>query len=173
MPVRKATPEDFDAILDMCAEFWKHTQFREPFERDHTIKMVQLCYDFGLLAVAEDDEICGFVAAVKSPLLASTAAFMATELAWYVKPQKRGNIYGIQLIKLLESLCIEQEVAYLNLAFMETSMPVKVKKLYESLGYTLQETAYTKVLTGNGDNLRHNSGIDRCWNGRSINSIRS
>ena len=157
MPVRLATEDDFDAILDMCAEFWQHTQFSEPFDRDHTLNMVEMSYDHGLLCVAEDDEISGFIAAIKSPLLGSAEAWMATELAWYVKPEKRGTLHGIQLIELLEHLCEQDRVKYLNMAFMETSMPEKVKKLYQSLGYALQETVYTKVIYG-GNNRHSNSG---------------
>ena len=151
--IRKATPQDFDVILDMASEFWRHTQFDEPFDREHTLNVVQLCYDQDLLIVAEDDGICGFIAAIKTPLLCSSLSKAATELAWYVTPKKRGTLHGIRLIEDLESLCIEQEVKYLSMAFMETSMPEKVKKLYESLGYTLQETLYTKRLI-------HGSTID-------------
>lgn len=156
--IRKATPEDFEAILDMAQEFWVHTQFDEPFERDHTLNMVNMCYDHDLLLVAEDDGICGFIAAIKGPLLGSSKAFCATEVAWFVIPEKRGRIHGIRLIQSLERLCIEQEVKYLSMAFMETSMPDKVKHLYESLGYTLQETLYTKRLIDGSNHNRSYSG---------------
>jgi L-amino acid N-acyltransferase YncA len=152
MPVREAMPKDFDSILDMCEVFWKHTQFDEPLDREHTRNMVQMSYDHELLIVAEDEGIIeGFMAAIKSPLLGTPAALAATELAWWINPDSRGRMYGVQLLQLLERLCIEQDVKYLNLAFMETSMPDKVKHLYKSLGYKLQETLYTKVLYGSGN----------------------
>ena len=161
--IREARRSDFDAILDMAESFWGHTQFDEPFDRDHTEVMVKMSYDNDLLCVSEDKSgITGFIAAVKSPLIGSPRALMATELAWYVKPENRGTMHGVQLIKLLESLCIEQEVKYLSMAFMETSMPAKIKKLYESLGYVLQETVYTKVLHGSNN---RNSG---CGSGSSV-----
>ena len=145
--IREATESDFDAILDMCAVFWVDTQFTEPFDRDHTRKMVQMSLDHGLLIVATDsDQIIGFMAAIKSPLLGSQAAWMATELAWYVTPENRGKMAGVDMVLLLERLCKLQEVKYLNMAFMETSMPEKVKSMYQKLGYQLQETIYTKVL---------------------------
>lgn len=149
--IREATPEDFDYILDMCEIFWDHTQFRESFDREHTRNMVQLSYDHGLLIVADDDGVCGFMAAIKSPLLGSSMAWMATELAWWVNPDKRGKMYGVGLVSTLERLCKQQEVKYLNLAYMQTSMPETVRKLYEHLGYELQETVYTKVLYGSSD----------------------
>lgn len=149
--IREATPEDFPAILDMCETFWAHTQFDEPFERDHTLKMVQMAYDHELLIVVDDGGVCGFMAAIKSYLLGSTQAKTATELAWWVNPEKRGKMYGVGLVSTLERLCKQQEVKYLNLAYMQTSMPETVRKLYEHLGYELQETVYTKVLYGSSD----------------------
>lgn len=149
--IREATPKDFDAILDMCEVFWGYTQFSESFNRQHTKQMVEMSWDHELLIVVDDGGVCGFMAAIKSPLLGSPDAWMATELAWWVNPEKRGKMYGVELISTLERLCIEQEVKYLNLAYMQTSMPDRVQKMYEHLGYELQETLYTKVLYG-GDN---------------------
>ncbi len=155
--IRKATIEDFDAILDMCSEFWGHTQFSEPFDREHTRSMVQMSHDHELLLVIDDDGINGFIAAIKSHLLGSSSAMMATELAWWVNPEKRGKMSGVGLVSTLERLCIEQEVKYLNLAYMQSSMPKQVRSMYERMGYALQETLYTKVLNG-GDNISGNSG---------------
>ena len=149
--IREADPQDFEAILDMCEIFWTHTQSTEPFERDHVIKMIEMSYDHELLIVVDDGGVCGFMAAIKSYLLGSTKAKTATELAWWVNPEKRGKMYGVGLVSTLERLCIEQEVKYLNLAYMQTSMPEQVRKLYEHLGYELQETLYTKVLYGSSD----------------------
>lgn len=158
--IREANVNDFDSILDMCESFWGDTQFTESFDREHTRAMVSMSYDHGLLIVADDGEVFGFMAAVKSPLLGSPDAWMATELAWYVKPKKRGKLVGVGLVKSIESLCIAQEVKYLNLAYMQTSMPDRVKVLYEKLGYQLQETIYTKVLI---DGSNNNSGSNgRC-----------
>lgn len=156
--IRQAEEKDFDAILDMCEEFWGHTQFVEDFDRSHTLDMVALSCSHGLLVVADDGEIFGFMAAIKSPLLGSRQAWMATELAWYVKPEKRGKLVGVQLVSALERLCIKQEVKYLNLAYMQTSMPETVRKLYERMGYELQETLYTKVLIDGSSNGSSGSG---------------
>lgn len=156
--IRLAKIEDFDAILDMSAEFWCHTQFSEPFDREHTLNMVKMSYDHGLLVVVDDNGVCGFLAAIKSPLLGSSRAWMATELAWYVKPENRGKLVGVELVKLFERLCVSQEVKYVNMAFMETSMPERVRRLYEIMGYKLQETVYTKVLTNGGNHGDSNNG---------------
>jgi GNAT superfamily N-acetyltransferase len=145
--IRNSTPEDFDAIMDMSAEFWKMTNFDEPFDKDHTRVMVELCYDHGLQAVVEiDGKVCGFISAVSSFVLGSPKAKVASEIGFWLNPDVRGNMIAPDLIRYLERLCAEQGVKYLSLVFMESSMPEKVKSLYESLGYKLQETVYMKVL---------------------------
>jgi hypothetical protein len=154
--IRSATLEDFPAIIEMVREFWKHTQFTEDFDADHTHDMLMLSYDHGLLAVCDDGEVYGFISAIKSYLVCSRQAMNATELGWWVNPEKRGKMDGVGLIRFLESLCISQDVKYLSMAFMETSMPARIARLYESLGYALQETLYTKVLHGSS-NSRCNS----------------
>jgi len=150
--IRLAEEKDFDCILDMAEIFWGHTQFSEPYDREHFLNMILIAYDHGLLIVADDGEICGFIAALKTPLICSKESFMATELAWWVNPEKRGKMYGVQLISALERLCIEQEVKYLNMVYMETSMPERVRDIYLSLNYSLQETTFTKVLYGSDRN---------------------
>lgn len=154
--IREATEADFPAIIEMSREFWNHTQFTEEFDPEHTLEMVRLSHSQGLMCVCDDGEVYGFIAAIKSYLLASRKATAATELAWWVNPKKRGKMEGVGLIRSLESLCIAQDVKYLSMAYMETSMPARVARLYESLGYKLQEALYTKVLY-----VSNNSGRDR------------
>ena len=145
--IRQATNEDILDILLMAKEFWQVAPFAEEFCPNQTQKMIELSLSHGLLAVAEDkDEVCGFISAIKGPLLCSTQSLIATELAWFVKPKKRGKLHGIELLKFLERLCIEQDVKYLIMLYMEESMPEQVKRMYLEMGYTLQESSYRKVL---------------------------
>lgn len=143
--IRSATPDDFDQILNLSADFWLHTQFDESFERDHTRLYVQMAFDHQLLAVVEiSGEVVGFCAAIKSPLLGSSSAVMATELAWYLDPGHRGGKNGVALLLHMEQLAKSQGVKYWNMLYMESSMPESVKRLYERLGYKKQEAIFTK-----------------------------
>ncbi|WP_020208285.1 GNAT family N-acetyltransferase [Gilvimarinus chinensis] len=145
--IRNAKPEDFGAILRLSESFWQHTQFEEPFEPEHTRLYVQMAHDHGLLAVVEiSGEVVGFCAAIRSPLMGSTKAQVATELAWYVSPAHRGGRNGVALLKHMEQLAKAQGVKYWTMLYMESSMPDTVRKMYERLGYSKAETSYTKVL---------------------------
>jgi len=144
--IRTATEQDFEQILDMSARFWLETQFDEPFERDHTLNMVNMAFDHGLLAVVEIEGRCvGFCAAIKSFILGSTKAMCATELAWFVYPEHRGGKNGVALLQFMEGLVKEQGIKYWTMITMVSSMPEQVGRMYEKLGYVRSETCYTKV----------------------------
>jgi GNAT superfamily N-acetyltransferase len=146
--IRKAFESDFDSIVELSREFWKHTMFEEPFEEEHTLKMVEMAREHGLLAVLEvDGSVEGFAAGVSSFLLASTQAKCGTELAWYLSPDHRGGKNGVALLQFMEQLAKEQGIKYWNMASMQSSMPDYVNRLYEKMGYTHSETTYTKVLS--------------------------
>lgn len=144
--IRIAYIGDFDRILDLCGEFWNHTMYSEPFSREHTLSMVEMAFEHGLLAVLDVDGVVGFIAGIKSPLLASDHAFMGTELAWWVDEKHRKGSNGIKLMKFMEGLAKEQGIKYWNMVSMQSSMPDKVNKIYERMGYTHSETAYSKVI---------------------------
>lgn len=145
--IRSATVDDFDAILDLSAEFWQHTQFEEPFDREHTCVMVKMAYDHGLLCVLEiNDKVVGFCAGIKSFLLGSKAAKTGTELAWWVDPENRGGRNGVKLLEFMEDMAKMAGVKYWNMVSMQSSMPDVINRMYERMGYSLEETTWTKVL---------------------------
>lgn len=145
--IRSATIDDFDEILDLCEEFWTHTQFVEVFDREHTRLMVKMAYDHGLLCVLEiQDKIVGFCAGIKSFLLGSREAQTGTELAWWVDPDNRGGRNGIKLLEFMEDLAKMAGVKYWNMVSMQSSMPDTINRLYDKMGYSLEETTWTKVL---------------------------
>lgn len=146
--IREAQVSDFPAIVDLSREFWAHTMFEEPFDPEHTQKMVDLAYDHNLLAVLEVDyQVVGFVAGISSFLLGSTQAKCGTELAWWVSPAHRGGRNGIALLNFIEQLAAKNGIKYWTMVSMESSMPEKVGRMYEKMGYSKSETSYTKVLT--------------------------
>lgn len=145
--IRKAELKDFDDILDLSEDFWGHTQFQESFERAHTINMVNMAYEHGLLAVLEiEKRVVGFAAGVKSPSMGSSKAIVGTELAWWVSPANRGGGAGVKLLRFMEGLAKKEGVKYWNMISMQTSMPDKINSMYEKMGYKLAETTYTKVI---------------------------
>ena len=145
--IRLANKEDFGEILRLSEEFWSHTQFDEPFEADHTLKMVKYSYDQEFLAVYEiDGQIIGFASGIYNQLMGSSKVLCGTEVAWWISPGHRSAGNGVRLLKFMENRAKELGIKYWNMVAMQSSMPDQVKKMYEKMGYTLQESTYTKVL---------------------------
>lgn len=159
--IRCANESDFDEILMMSAEFWKHTQFSEAFEAEHTKNMVQMAFDHGLLAVVEiNNNVVGFCAGIKSFILGSTKAMCATELAWWIDPDHRQGKNGVALLQFMEGLVQEQGIKYWTMVSMQSSMPEQVNRMYERMGYVHSETCYTKVFDyGSSDSRRYSGRI--------------
>lgn len=144
--IRLATEDDFEQILDHCAEFWLHTQYSEPFNREHCKIMVEYTHNSGSLAVIDiNGEIVGFSAAVYSPIIGANV-LCGTEIAWWVDPEHRKGRNGIALLQFMEQLAKDKGVKYWNMVAMMSSMPDEVCGLYERMGYLKSEISYTKVI---------------------------
>lgn len=147
MIVRDANEEDYPDILRLSEAFWEHTVYEEPFEEEQCLAMIEACYAAGLLAVVESSkEIFGFVAGIKSPLLASSLANIGVEVAWYIEPHERSAGSGRRLLKYIETKAKEQGIKYWNMVSMQSSMPEKANKVYKKSGYQLVEQSFMKVL---------------------------
>jgi len=84
----------------------------------------------------------GFVAGMVTPFIFGSDP-LATEIAWWVEPDKRSSGIGAELHKALEYWA--KNVA--NCKFMSmASLDKTVEKYYKKNGYKLYERAYMKVL---------------------------
>ena len=145
--IRQATENDFDAIAEMAKDFWRHTVYDDPFCKESTIELLNLCLSHELLFVAESKgKVVGFVAGVLSPLLANKRVIMGQELAWWVEPEHRNGKAGIGLLKAIEKKAKEVGAKYWNMAFMYSSMPEKIEGMYKKMGYKKTESFYTRAL---------------------------
>lgn len=145
--VRDGNTEDLPAVVEMAREFWKHTRYDEAFDADYVEYMTGLALDHGLLAVLEVDGVVeGFIAGLKSPLLACHAVLGGTEIAYWINPAARKGRSGIALIKHIEGMAKAQGVKYWNMIAMESSMPEMVARIYGALGYEKSETSFTRIL---------------------------
>ncbi len=145
--IREAEDRDIDKILDMAHEFWGHTAYPEEFDREHTKTMVELSINQKLTAVLElEGEVQGFVAGIMSHLMGSRKAMIGTELAWWINPDYRKGLHGIDLMVFIEDMARNAGVKYWNMIAMESSAPEVAKKIYSRAGYQVVETTYSKRL---------------------------
>lgn len=145
--VRDGNKDDLPAVVEMAREFWQHTMYNEPFDADYVEFMASMAVDHGLLAILELDGVTeGFVAGLKSPLLACADVLSGTEIAWWVNPSARKGRNGIALMQHIEQMAKAQGIKYWNMIVMESCQPEVGAAIYERLGYKKSETSYTRVL---------------------------
>ena len=145
--IRAASKDDISRIVEMSQEFWGYTIYKdEEFQPNFVEDMVQRCIDDKLCIVYEENRVEGFICGVAGPLLANEDVLTATELAWWVSEKYRNSGAGLALIREFEKQAREIGVKYLNMAYMESSMPSAISRIYKSMGYQANETLYTKVM---------------------------
>lgn len=145
--IRLGISQDVPVILGMSANFWQCTIYNDPFCPDTVSDMINHCINSKMMAVLEvDGSVVGFACGVVGLLLGNRNVKTGTELAWWVEPDHRGGSGGIKLLAYMEKLAKEEGIKYWNMVFMASSMPEKIKGIYEKLGYQINEVVYTKVL---------------------------
>lgn len=145
--IRSATKNDIPACVEMAREFWQYMPYDEEYEAERTTEMFELALSYNLLLVFDKDgKAEGFIAGVMGPLLASTKAQMAIELAYWINPAHRG--VGVQLLRSFEKAAKEQGAKYCSMMAMEGSNPEIAERIYTKLGYAKTETSYTKIIGG-------------------------
>lgn len=145
--VRDGNKDDLPAVVEMARAFWRHTRYDDAFDADYVEFMAAMAIEHGLLAILELDGVAeGFVAGLKSPLLACADVLSGTEIAWWVNPSARKGRNDIALMQHIEQMAKAQGVKYWNMIVMESCQPEVGAAIYESLGYTKSETSYTRVL---------------------------
>lgn len=68
----------------------------------------------------------------------------AAEMFWYVHRDHRSHISGARLFFEFEKWAIGRGARRITVTHLEASMPQKLKKFYESHGYSMVETNYLK-----------------------------
>lgn len=97
----------------------------------------------GVIFLLEDDGIKGFLGGIKY-LDINTGDLTATECFWYVGKARRGG--GITLLRGFEEWAKGEGCKRVMMVHLMDSMPDKLKRLYESRGYTAAEVHYMKEI---------------------------
>lgn len=98
--LRRASLEDLDTIIAMTADFFKESRWGSAYQYSGERWGIHMayCQSYGFLWVKEDaGEVIAYMAGVVGPMMFSEAQ-VATELALYVRPDKRTGRTAIGLI---------------------------------------------------------------------------
>lgn len=138
--LRIATLDDVDAIEKMAAMFVQATGYSKyAHGKDITNLIVHLITDKDsiVLVYEEDGMIAGTLG--KFPF---GPYIVASEIAWWVNPNKRKSTLGTELLDAFEYWAKTIGADMIHMVSLDDS----VGKVYEKKGYTLFERAYMKEL---------------------------
>lgn len=139
--MRIAELEDSLVILEMAEKFIAATEYSHWFDRATVSDLIT-----SFINSPRDERIIilddfGFIAgqATKFPF---GPELMASEVAWWIDPEARGENKGRKLMEAFEYWA--KNVAKCKFISM-TSLDKNVEKIYKNKGYKLYERAYMKV----------------------------
>lgn len=106
---------------------------------DHSLSVP----DIEIFFLEVDGSVVGMlVGAISQPLFSDDR--MATELAWYITPEKRGGREAFHLINAYEEWAESQDCSYVTMVDIDTLN--SLEKVYTKKGYTLTEKTYVKEI---------------------------
>ena len=145
--IRRYQNEDYDSIAGLIKEFYEASMNHYNIMQDSDKKLRDICEACGSTSfvLSVDGQIVGLIAGiVGSSHLSDQPVYQ--ELVWYVSEKHRR--YGIRLLNHLEAWCYLHGIKQIVMARMSNSMPEKISKLYEAMGYKEFEIHYIKTLEG-------------------------
>lgn len=142
--LRLATPEDFVGVTDLAMEFSSTTPYNVAPLREKIEELVGTYLSSPsavvLLLMANDAPVGLLIGVVNEFLL--TRDLMASEIAWYVRPQARGH--GHHLRKAFEYWAKNiHNVRFIHMSSLDTPA---VNKYLKRQGYAPTEKAFVKDL---------------------------
>jgi len=148
MKIVQATVEDIPRIMECARLFTRELPdctLNEMHYASQWTRFLEEGYGVIFLMVDEADYVAGGIGGICNPDLI-TGLKEAVELFWYVKPEHRGCMDSVRMLKRFETWASQQGCCHVSMIHMESSMPVKLKQFYGHRGYSLLETVYRKSL---------------------------
>lgn len=136
-----ATIEDFDEIKGMAMQFMSKTGYTEYSDEETISQLIS-----NILAGKQNEMIIllkpgvGFIAGMSSPFVFGPH-LIASEIAWWINEDSRGNGDGNDLIDAFEYWA--KNVAGCTMVSL-SGLDDDIGKYYEKKGYKLYERAYMK-----------------------------
>lgn len=143
--IRLANQEDVDTIVSLGFDFWVTTDYYKsgiPYSFDKCKNLASILVDTGVAVVAGDS---GFLLMVVAPHPFSANFTVASEIAFYLKPESRGGLTAVKMIKLAEKAAKDMGVNQFAMFSLSTS-PKGISSLYERLGLLPSETTFSKMI---------------------------
>lgn len=147
MLIRQATVEDLPRLSACATEFYSSSKFLKTFDLGKFVAMWAALLQNGtgvIFVIEESGELVGTIGGVAYPE-AYSSELIAQEFFWWINRESRGR--GIRLYKEFEDWARERGCSQIRMGHLLDSMPEKVAKFYERMGFVAVEVNFCKTLT--------------------------
>lgn len=143
MIVRRCKTDDFPQIEVLIEEFMQEAlkDFGAKIEKQALNKLMQELYLSSLVLENGNGNVIGILAGkIITEPTGNSKIFQ--EVVWYVAKAHRK--YGLLLIRAMENRLKNEGISAMIMVHISNSMPEKVARLYERMGYKHMECHYLK-----------------------------
>ena len=145
--IRPATTDDLPRLMELANLMHAESRFQAialvPAKLEATLR---LCMDHGCALVAERDGVIvgGFIGVAVEYFFSRER--MASDLALFVEPNKRGGFIAAGLIRAFKAWAARQGVKHIEIGVSTGVHPEQTGALFEKLGLKRQGALYTGEL---------------------------
>lgn len=148
MRVELLHPDDIEKCLPAAEKFHNIYDPGVPFSPGAFQRFWQKAYSGhnGFIIALWDDtrNVVGGIGGIVTNFVTSDVN-TCVEMFWWVNPEHRGR-WGMKLLKYFEEMARAAGCARIAMAYMDNSMPDRMKKLYDVMGYRPYEHHVIKNL---------------------------
>jgi len=144
--IRQATPGDLPRLATCAQEFYASSKHLTNFKLERFVNFWTSIIQEGIGVVfvfEKDGELQGALGGMRSADLYSGTSY-SQELFWFVRECYRGA--GLQLYRAFEKWSREQGCNEIRMIHLSDSMPERLARVYNYLGFEIIETHYSKTL---------------------------
>lgn len=147
--IRAATEADIVGLLPMGKRFFEASGYSEllAFDSDSVAQTLRNLIESeqGSLLIAENESgPIGFLGALIYPFYFNFDHLTGQEVFWWVDKEHRKTGAGLALLELTEAWAKSNGAKSFSMVALQGSMPDRMAKLYQSMGYRPNEYSYIK-----------------------------
>lgn len=140
--LRIADIADYKLVEDMSFKFIETTGYTDYYDKDTISRLIEHILtspnETNIILLHGED---GMLAGMTTPFVFGTQT-VATEIGWWVEPDKRKSSIGSELLEAFEFWAKKVGASFVSMGSLDDSLG----KFYEKRGYKLYERAYMKVI---------------------------
>lgn len=143
--IREAVEADVPALVRMGLSFVDYQPLPIPMcAGDLRQAVVGLMQNPDAIVLVAGSDPYALLLGIAMPLWFAPRTMVASELAWWVDPDKRGGSAGIRLLRAFENWAEARGIEHIAMSAIESDLVASAGPLIERRGYKVVERIYNR-----------------------------